>query len=390
MAVYYVRTSGGNDGGDGHDGTSYALGWATVEYANTQMSAGDELRLCKSGVGEEFILSNAVVIGHALDDSIGTIWTGAGSDGTVDGTITNIDASGTAVTDAITVEVSQPSNYIFRNIQVTDAKRDAWRIYDEYNETGQIVFVNCYANNPTGIGFFTTIGIAQTTTPRNIHFVNCSAYSGTYGFRTEGFGTNYYACWSDNNIIGFTSDMNVVGAEGTAGKNMNVANATYSHCIASNNTTGFQYFRSMINCVAYNNSSYGCQTPRAFNQDVVGTQNGIFPIVNCIFEDNGTGIKNNVNADSQPVALINSAFWNNTSNYGASNRVAVEIGTIALSASPFIDASSNDFRLNNITGAGNLCRNAAYPRGTLLDGTHTNWKDIGAISGRKPKIIAAG
>jgi len=392
MANKYVRTSGGNDA---NSGNSFGAAWATVQHAANNISSGDTLFLSSVGSPNKFTPASAITITLA-PSTLGTIWVGAGSSGTVDGTIVEIDGTSTAAgTDTLTLKSGDPfgsdANYIFRNIRITNSKRDCWRIGDydgtsTFNIVGDVVLINCHASNAGAKGFYGTIGTSGQNNPFNVNFVNCtSTNNASDGFRMEGTAINYYACWSGNNTgNGFISDCGVSSSPCTV-NNHNVAAATYSHCIASNNTTGFEYFRSMINCVSYSNTD-GCRTPRTFVANVRG-QNGIFPVINCIFENNTFGINNNWNTDCQPVALIHSVFYNNTTDINDIGKIAVQINKIDIGTSPFINAVGNDFRLNNISGSGKRCRNNAYPRGMLLDGIHINWKDIGAIPSKKPKIV---
>lgn len=397
MANRYVRTTGGSDA---NGGTSVADGWATVQFAVDNISTGDTLYLCVMGGGETFTPSAAIdVDAFSTVNSAATTLVGANSSGTIDGTVAEIDATSTSAgTDAITLKPNSPSandgNMIFRNIRITNAKRDAWRI-GEYNAGGGIlnlvgdfVFINCHANDAGSRGFY---GVTEDTgfnIPWNCYFIGCSATGcGSDGFKSEGIGIHYYACWADNNTgHGFVSNGNEASSFGfSGGDNQNVANATYSHCIASNNNIGFQYFRCLINCTMYNNTD-GCQTPRAYSANTRG-QNGIFPIINCIFEANTTAVDNNDNADSQPVAMIKNAFYNNTSKYASTSKVAVEIDTVDLSASPFANAGSDDFSLNKTAGAGLACHSTGYPQTELLDGINKINKDLGAIATKKNKIV---
>ena len=49
MSVYLVRGSDGQDGTNGHDGTTVAKAWATIGYAVTHVSAGDVIWVSPSG-----------------------------------------------------------------------------------------------------------------------------------------------------------------------------------------------------------------------------------------------------------------------------------------------------------------------------------------------------
>ena len=290
MANRFVRTTGGSDG---NGGTSVPDGWATVQFAADNIAAGDTLFLCDMGAGEKFTPGAPISIQHTRSDT-GTVWTGANSSGVADGTIVEMDHSGSSAGSAVTLEIGfagpfgsgSDSNYIFQNLRITGAKSSAWRLGNndgasDFYDAANVTFINCHSDGAASHGFYGPKEENSSNSPYNIFFVNCSSTnsSGGSGYHMEGVGLHYYACWAGGNTLnGFVSKEGA-GVLKFQGDNMNVAAATYSHCIASNNTIGFEFFRSMINCVTYSNLTSGCRTSRAYDLNVRG-QSGIFPVIN--------------------------------------------------------------------------------------------------------------
>ena len=88
MATYYVRSSGGNDG---NTGLSFALGWATIQFAADTAVAGDLVLICADGTH----LPTATI---DIDINTGTdasriTFRGAAADGTDNGTVATISGA---------------------------------------------------------------------------------------------------------------------------------------------------------------------------------------------------------------------------------------------------------------------------------------------------------
>lgn len=77
----------------------------------------------------------------------------------------------------------------------------------------------------------------------------------------------------------------------------------------------------------------------------------------------------------------NNAFYSNTSG----NRYQAETGSndVTLSSTPFINAASGNFSLNNTSGGGAACRAAGFP-GAFPGGLTTGYLDIGAAQHQTP------
>lgn len=212
--------------------------------------------------------------------------------------------------------------------------------------SSQVIVMDCNATSCLGGAFFNTSGIC----------IRCkaTACSTTIAFS---LGAAYDCVAHDNTIGGFSLS----------------TNASIHRCIADSNSgatsDGFQAGfggNELVNCVSYNSGRDGFRVVSAT------------ACINCIADDNaGTGF--NVNPVASNAALfINCAAYSNTTadftiGTGAGN---FNVGAITLTGSPFTNAASRDFSLNNTSGAGASCRDAGIP-GVSPDGLTTGYLDIG-------------
>lgn len=149
--------------------------------------------------------------------------------------------------------------------------------------------------------------------------------------------------------------------------------AVASYCVAYGNTggttDGFSGNTQWMNCVSYGNGRHGFAS---------GGGNALV-WANLIAEGNG-GWGFNLTSDGAK-ATFNLAHWNNTSggvSFGLTPKM--EFGSIALGATPFVAAASQDFRLNS-AAAGLLCRAAGFPAdwSSLSLAAGLDYADIGAF-----------
>ena len=152
----------------------------------------------------------------------------------------------------------------------------------------------------------------------------------------------YYACEADDCGIGFGATDNIYGcvAHDCSGDGfIGASDAYYSGCIAYNNggdgivvgTRG-----KINNCISHGNTGEGFK----------GSTSAIS--INCIATDNGAFGFNNFRQ------VLHCADRNNTS--GFTNLVTFEDDTVTLTADPYVDEASNDFRLNDDAGGGALLK----------------------------------
>jgi|HubBroStandDraft_2_1064218.scaffolds.fasta_scaffold26165_2 hypothetical protein len=96
---------------------------------------------------------------------------------------------------------------------------------------------------------------------------------------------------------------------------------------------------------------------------------------NCIFDANGTyGIDAGNSTVTIPALLYNNAFYNNGT--AATRTIGVGIGTITLTASPYVSIGTN-FALNATSGGGALLRSLGWPG--VLNFGGTGYASVGPL-----------
>lgn len=210
-----------------------------------------------------------------------------------------------------------------------------------------------------------TRGITLSSQGSSALFCEVDGMGSGAGISLENAGNIAYGCYShDNTGIGFQ-----------------IASGSFTetvHCIAARNTTdGFQWAGLTgiaINCTSHGNTvgGFNCNTADlALAINCLSTSNG-----GKGFEINATRPKNKT--------LINCAHWNNTGVGVDTTDVPTEVGTIALSADPYTNASSSNFALNTTSGGGAACRAVGLP-GLFPGGLSTGYLDIGAVQHADPE-----
>ena len=98
--------------------------------------------------------------------------------------------------------------------------------------------------------------------------------------------------------------------------------------------------------------------PDAVSFDVIdGITSTVMPVIlDCIMSNATNGIINGSATQDMAIYLSTIAFFNVTTPMYAGDKIIVN--QIALSVDPYVDASTNDFSLNDTAGGGTDCRNA--------------------------------
>jgi hypothetical protein len=270
-----------------------------------------------------------------------------------------------------------------------------------------------------------SIALVTPTVAKNVLFENIifSTTAGTPGYGWEGAATSdssnisCYNCKFTGFTIGLYCDFNVNSAiEGLYFVNSRVT-ASVSHGLLNSAST--YIFGSMLdnnggdgavwqsasiadssswiveNSIFYKNTLNGMVNP-AFGggvpvlivnhsdfstngQEGMLTGNTLLPtaqISNSIFDSNTTfGIGSGASTNTFPWQLYNNAFYNNGS--GQVQNVNAGIGTITLTASPYVAVGTN-FALNSTSGGGASLKQAGFP-GVLSNGGGTGYANVGAL-----------
>lgn len=146
----------------------------------------------------------------------------------------------------------------------------------------------------------------------------------------------------------------------------------------------------------YNNTVYNCGRHGIYMGDD-GNWYNVVAVGNILVNNGGYGLTGPNSTTPASPLWDGNAFYNNTS--GAKSNVADitnakqnSVGAytpaydITLSGSPFTNAGSGDFSLNNTAGAGAAVRDAGRPN-TWPGGSFTGYPDLGAVFHQDPGTV---
>lgn len=249
-------------------------------------------------------------------------------------------------------------NFIFSNTAGTSAVG----FNANTSNCGNLMFVNCKFIGFTNaiLGTSASVSTIATLVMDDCLVTSCSA---TYAVDVDN-GCTFLNCrFSSNTNSGIRSSAgNVVGAICVRRCIFDGNGASGLALAGSANDT----YADVCDNVFYNNTTAGINQ---LTGKVLAT------IRNNIFDSNGTAILAQSGSSGLSGFAANNAFYNNTTN--RTNFTVGSASDITLSASALTAPGSNDFSLNNTSGAGASCRAAGFP-GALLSGG-TGYADVGAL-----------
>ena len=335
MATYYVTTSGS----DSNNGLTEGTAFATPGYAaSVATTVGDEIYI-KEGT---YNLTTAT-----QNVSGGTISVAArvrieGYKTTAGDRLARpvISTNGVTVSGAVISFVSPGYNILNSSaisIEV-DGQNTASQGFS-YGVTYNVLLFDCIARNCAD-GFVGSVGLGAA--------YNCEAHNCTNsGF----FSGSLVYCWADSCQVGFTSSI----------RNMD-------SCIASNSTShgcsvGNSYYFTWKKCVAINNGGDGF-----FNNYDIGYASEMIAVGNAGYGYRFGG------TNGTPI-MFDCADYNNTNGRTVNSNTSRDFRPINLTGDPFVDSSSNDYRLNDLAGAGAELRQIQLSGLAGVNGVF----DIGAI-----------
>lgn len=240
------------------------------------------------------------------------------------------------------------------------------------NVTGYAnVFYRCVAHD-IGLRAFHASGIGT-------QFIGCEAYN----FGSAGVGYGFFLGNYQDLCVGCYAHDSASLSTGFIIDNNRAGGAFY--CLAYNNAYyGFRYSSAneaypaiLGHCIAHGNTRDGFLVSHA-------TSGGGAILFNCVLSENGRyGIAADATGKGR-VVLLGTAFYNNTLGEIDSDVEELElVPRITLTESPFVKASSDDFRLNRTARA---LLGSGFPQYFLNDAALTPWvgfPDVGAVcSGR--------
>ena len=335
MTTYYVTTSGS----DSNNGLTEGTAFATPGYAAGQATTfGDEIYI-KEGT---YNLTTAT-----QNVSGGTISVAArvrleGYKTTAGDRLARpvISTNGVTVSGAVISFVAPQYNQLSSSaigIEV-DGQNTASQGFS-YGVQYTVLLFDCVARNCAD-GFAGSLAQGAA--------YNCEAHSCTNsGFNS---GSLVY-CWADSCQVGFTSLFRNLDS-----------------CIASNSTShgyslGSSYYFTYKKCVAVNNGGNGF-----VNAYDIGYASEMIAVGNAGYGYRFGG------TNGTPI-MFDCADYNNTSGRTINSNTSRDFRPINLTGDPFVDSSSNDYRLNDLAGAGAELRQIQLSGLAGVNGVF----DVGAI-----------
>ena len=360
MAVKYVRATGGSDA---NNGTTFALGWATLAYAfsgsnASRVAAGDTLAICADTGANAFVLTASVSPDYpGAPTYFNPVYLAGYSMAGLpltNGSFAKITTASTLASGLFSLPTA--SNFLYT--------RFSNLLFDGggSGKASYAISTNLQSNN--GHVF------------NNCRFTNCSSH-GIYGSWQNGVGYpwRFLQCEIDNNGKGGSGN-------GIASTSSARGNIYMRGCSIHNNAGyGVQFgdVGIFINNLIYKNSNDGIQNTQAGGQNITcifegnvffgNTGDGlevqstawIGSIVNNIFRSNGGyGIRTN----GMDVDMLNMALMtNNCSHNNTSGHIDINGGVLPglgnITSNPLFTsetAGSENFSLQS----GSPCINAGY------------------------------
>lgn len=123
-----------------------------------------------------------------------------------------------------------------------------------------------------------------------------------------------------------------------------------------------------------------------FNNSQALSNNMLVRIEDCIFTNNAGYAVTGTNL-IDTLHVINCAFYGNQLGDVDATKInaATVIGKITLPGLPYNNPTADDYGLNS--GAGNLCRNAGLPTGTLINSNTMSAQDLGCSHHADPRKV---
>jgi len=343
MTTYYVTTSGS----DSNNGLNESTAFATPGYAASQATTSGDKVYIKEGT---YNLTTATqnVSGGTINVAARVQFEGYKTTIGDRAARPVISTNGVTVSGAVMSFVAPSYNQIGSyaiSIEI-DGQNTATEGFNN-SPIYTVLLFDCVARNCSD-GF---VGSFQSGITYNCEAHNCTVS----GFKSG----NLVYCWANSCQVGFSSTI----------KNMD-------SCIASNSTSdgvnvGNTYFFTWKKCVAVNNGGHGF-----WNGYDIGYASEMISVGNS-----GYGYHfGNANATA---AMFDCADYNNTSGRTVNTNTSRDFRPINLTGDPFVDSASNDYRLNDIAGAGADLRQIQLSGLAGVNGVF----DVGAIDA---VVIPAG
>ena len=274
MATYYVRQSGGSDG---NSGLSFALGWATVQYAlSNATSGGDIIVICSDGIHLPTATLTLSAYGQEYNP---IIITGGNATGVIDGTIPVISGASAPASSTL-LSLNAAGNYRVENLRFTASTNDGVLLNSSING-GTFSLVNCRVDNSARHGIY----VNETYHQFRPMFVGCEIDNNTdrgiYPGTASGFGCCINCSIHDNgSIFGAIGCRNYAAGAQSHLIGCRIYNNTGSGLYVTSSSSGALHDVIIMNNVFFNNGSHGISLA-----DYLDSYN--VPLFNNIFRNNG-------------------------------------------------------------------------------------------------------
>jgi len=295
MATYYVRSAGGSDG---NSGLSFALGWATIQYAADNAStAGDIVLVCADGNH----LPTATVL---FDTNTGSrtnpiTFRGASAVGVDDGTVAIVSGTSLPATSDLFNYNLAGINLTVENMRLTEATRYNITYGFALNSVSSLVHKNVRIDNAGADGIYdyeNSAGVLKT-------WINCEIDSNTdKGCESSGSGRGGHKLFNcsihDNGGVGWEDAT-------TDPKSIYENNLFYKNGGDGLEFSGLVNGPAVSGNVFFGNSGNG--------MSVLNTEHDIVCFNNIFRSNGGYGINTNTGAIGQFAYADYNCFNNNTS-----------------------------------------------------------------------------
>ncbi len=403
-----------NKGTTGVDMT-YGANYAVVSFSGTLSASGTTTLTDSAGGFTNTMLGNVInivgqgfycIVGYTnannvtVDRALGTFSGASGKVGGALATPGRID-SNNAVTNGNTIHI-KAGTY---TITSTSSGVSGGKIY--YNAA---VVVEGYGSTRWDLGTRPLITVQSGLTSFNLVAgpgglngfvinltIDCATQSGTIGYAPGANGGLQYAevrnCGSNGiqgNGDGIFQYIESHHNGGTGAYNISTCYYCYFH---HNTSHGLQGGGNSSHVISAFNGGYGIYTSygNQIRDSIMygNTNSGLYAsesygqiwVNNISYGNGGYGFEVSDSTNDWVYANNNAAGGNTSGDwYSPSNRIRMNVNSIALTANPFVSPSAGDFSLNSAAGGGALLRDAGYPQ--WFDAAKTTTptrKDVGAV-----------
>lgn len=346
-------------------------GWNTVRWEVSSVSG-------TTGTAANFS-SGTTIASHPSTGGTGTLGGPLATSASTATTVTNINNSVFMKAEATESLTGTVITWQAKALVGYTSVRGDGGLYT-LDASGMTAANNTFANNNTDHSYWSNIRINSS---KSVAFANSSGHNTaqrcvavsavSHGFSSLRQQTHCEAISCGG--AGFNNSTICVGCVAIGNTTYGFTPPSCFYCIASHNGSDGMYLGELtqiVGCVLYKNTGDGIE--------FYGNGSNIVSN-NILYGNGGYGIRTNRRGQREK-----NAYGSNTSgaNFINVSGIGEEVGAIALTADPFVDAdnatvASRNFALNNTAGGGALLRATGWPNSfRYLTGT-AGYNDVGPV-----------